>query len=417
MKILFLTYHGFDPGSGITKKMLAQVKSLRQNGHEVHVCYYDYAPDGHLCRFVDQSMSVGIPADQQSRKDGIPADQQCTVVLKDYGRGARAAIWQRMSYGCIADYCISEGIEMVYSRNYQNASPWVVALFRRLRRHGVHSVQEIPTYPYDGEFKGFPWDKQLELLIDKMFRRQLARQMDAVVTFTDAQQIFGQRTINISNGVDFDIIPLHNFHGTTDRELHIIAVAEVHTWHGFDRFIHGLGEYYTSHLSPPTSHLSPPKVFFHIVGDVWPNEMNGVGSVPGFATYIRRYGIEDYVVFHGKLFGKELDEVFDKCCFAVGSLARHRSGITHIKTLKNREYACRGIPFVYSECDSDFDDKPYVMKVPADESPIDIRSVIDFIHSSHFRPEDIRSTVAHLSWKIQMQKVVDSLPLTPPNSR
>ncbi len=33
----------------------------------------------------------------------------------------------------------------------------------------------------------------------------------------------------------------------------------------------------------------------------------------------------------------------------IASLGRHRNGITRIKTLKNREYAARGIPFVYSE--------------------------------------------------------------------
>lgn len=48
----------------------------------------------------------------------------------------------------------------------------------------------------------------------------------------------------------------------------------------------------------------------------------------------------------------------------IASLGRHRNGITRIKTLKNREYAARGIPFVYSENDSDFDGMPYVMKAP-----------------------------------------------------
>ncbi|MEG2480028.1 MAG: hypothetical protein RSA50_07120, partial [Mucinivorans sp.] len=43
------------------------------------------------------------------------------------------------------------------------------------------------------------------------------------------------------------------------------------------------------------------------------------------------------------------DDLFEQADIAIGSLARHRSGITTIKTLKNREYAARGIPFIYSE--------------------------------------------------------------------
>ena len=78
------------------------------------------------------------------------------------------------------------------------------------------------------------------------------------------------------------------------------------------------------------------------------------------------------VIFHGQKMNEELDELFNEADFAIGSLARHRSGIDKIKTLKNREYAARGIPFIYSETDEDFDPMPYIMKVPADESPIDI---------------------------------------------
>ncbi len=147
-----------------------------------------------------------------------------------------------------------------------------------------------------------------------------------------------------------------------------------------------------------------PDVYFHIVGGVHPNRMKY-----DYLPIINKYGLQDKVIFHGQLFGKALDDVFNQCQFAVGSLARHRSGITVIKTLKNREYATRGIPFIYSEQDSDFDNQPYIIKAPADESPIDIQRVVDFITNNHFEPQAIRKTVKHLSWKIQMQKVVDNL--------
>ena len=103
--------------------------------------------------------------------------------------------------------------------------------------------------------------------------------------------------------------------------------------------------------------------------------------------------------------------MFNQCQFAIGSLGRHRTGITNIKTLKNREYATRGIPFIYSEQDSDFDHQPYVLKAPADDSPIDIQRIVDFSEGFTMKPEDIRRTVEHLTWKIQMQKVLETVPL------
>ena len=376
MKILFLVYHGFSEHSGISKKIHYQVKGLREGGHDVRLCYYGFAENGHRCRYIDDE------------------------VIRDYGKGSWAAVRQRLDYDCVYDYCVSEGIEFVYARCFQNANPWLIAFFKKLRRAGIHAVTEIPTYPYDGEFKNFEWKIRAELKIDQMFRERLYQQMDALVTFSDAERIFGQRTIRISNGVDLDSIPLHNCQlSIVNSPLHLIGVAEVHDWHGFDRVMTGIGEYYRGEKNE-----AQRDVFFHVVGGVHPNRMNTV-----FNPIINKYGLKDHVIFHGQLFGDELTKVFNQCQFAIGSLGRHRSGITVIKTLKNREYATRGIPFIYSEQDSDFDHQPYVLKAPADESPVDIRQIIDFMDHFTMKPEDIRKTVEHLTWKIQMQRVVNQI--------
>ncbi len=375
MKILFLVYHGFSEVSGISKKIRSQVKGLRENGHDVRVCYYTFLPDGRRCRFVDDE------------------------IIEDYGTGRLASLRRRFCYGSIFRYCTANGIELVYARAFMNAAPPIVRLFGRLRRAGIRAVTEIPTYPYDGEQAGFSLGNRFEFFIDRLCRRRLAARMNAIVTFSDDKEIFGCRAINISNGVDLDSIPLHAYRPADDA-VHLIGVAEVHYWHGFDRVIAGLGEYYSSGRAGR-------KVCFHIVGGIGEGEMYGTRHAPGFAGLIERYGISEYVVFHGQMSGSALDGVFDRCVFAIGSLARHRSGVSSIKTLKNREYATRGIPFIYSENDSDFDGKEYVMKAPADESPVDIGKILGFIDSHAFRPAEIRKSVEHLSWREQMRIVVE----------
>ena len=80
MKILFLVYHGFSDVSGISKKIHYQVKGLRENGFEVHLCYYDFDSDGNRCRFVDGN------------------------VIRNYGKGQMAGLQQRIDYDCIFDY-------------------------------------------------------------------------------------------------------------------------------------------------------------------------------------------------------------------------------------------------------------------------------------------------------------------------
>ena len=372
MKILFLVYHGFSDESGISKKIHYQVKGLQQNGHDVHLCYYDFDPRGHRCRYVGNK------------------------VIADYGTGALAAIRSRTQLDCIYNYCAVNAIEMVYARSFMNANPILVRLFHKLTKRGIKCITEIPTYPYDSEFKGYPLKYKIPLYIDKLFRKALAKKMEAIVTFSNEETIFGKRTICISNGIDLDSIPIHN--PKKQNDIHLIAVAEIHYWHGFDRLVAGMGEYYK--LNPDAR-----KVFFHVVG--WEDDRGTTSN--GYLTVeqtAKKYNIGQYVVNHGKLFGDKLDEVFNQCVFAIGSLGRHRSGITNIKTLKNREYAARGIPFIYSETDNDFEDKPYIIKAPADESPINIRQIIDFIDTHDVNPTEIRNTVEHLSWRFQMEKVV-----------
>lgn len=372
---MFLVYHGFSEESGISKKIHYQVKGLRQNGHEVHLCYYDFDSQGNRCRYIDGK------------------------IIANYGKGRLAAFISRINLACIYKYCMKNGIEMVYARSFMNASPMLVWFFAKLKKAGIKSVTEVPTFPYDSEFKGYPLKNKISLFIDKVFRKLLAEKMEAIVTFSNEKTIFGKRTICISNGIDLDSIPLHNPQKQTD--INFIAVAEIHYWHGFDRFVAGLGEYYKCN---PDGR----KVYFHVVG--WEDDRGTTSN--GYLTIgqtAKKYGIEKYVIQHGRLFGEQLDEVFNKSVFAIGSLGRHRSGITDIKTLKNREYAARGIPFIYSENDSDFDDKPYIIKASANDAPLDVLQIINFIDNRVFNPLTIRESIIHLSWKHQMQLVLDTV--------
>lgn len=378
MKILFLIYHGFSEHSGISKKIHYQIKGLRENGHEVHVCTYYIREDGHRVRMIDDD-----------------------IVLQDFGSGRWAAMKQRFSFRKLTDYVIENGYGFVYARSFHNANPATVRMFKRFKAHGIPSVMEIPTYPYDQEYAGTTsLENKIKLMLDKLYRKKLAAQMEAIVTFTNDKEIFGQRTICISNGIDYDHIPIQQKLPHPDNEVHLIGVAEVHYWHGYDRLIAGLGEYYQK--------PHDKEVYFHIVGGVADSEMYGSEHAKGFHELIQKYGIEKYVIFHGPKFGNELDELFNQADFAIGSLGRHRSGITHIKTLKNREYAARGIPFVYSETDEDFEQMPYIIKAKADDSPINVDKITEFVGNKSFNAEEIRNSITHLTWKEQMKKVTDN---------
>lgn len=367
MKILFLIFHGFDEANGISKKIRYQAKALRQCGADVRMCHYDIGTDGTRSWMVNDE------------------------VIADLGAGKTAKIKKRMYFKPICEYAAREKTELVYIRSFHNANPFTIRLVKQLKRQGTHVVMEIPTYPYDQEYAST--GMKLKLCIDRLFRWQLARQLDAVVTFSEAKTIFGTRTIRISNGIDFDAVPLKQRHNDTSRELHLIGVAEVHYWHGFDRLVQGMAKYYATRPEY--------KVYFHIVG-----ELSGERERQEICPVIREHGLEPYVIMHGAKHGAELDRLFEQADFGIGSLGRHRSGITHIKTLKNREYAARGLAFAYSETDEDFDYRDYVLKIAADETPVNIQEIIAFCRSVKPSGQEIRASIENLSWECQMGKML-----------
>lgn len=365
---LFIVFHGFDPNNGISKKISYQINAINACGIHTHLCYME--EKGNKTRMVDGK------------------------TIADYGSGLKSKILKRIEFSSIVKYAIKEHITLVYIRSNHNANPFTINMVKRMKKAGMKVVMEIPTYPYDAEYLSQGMGKQI--FQDRIFRKLLAQQLDAIVTFSDANKIFGKKTIRISNGIDFNSIHLKRINAVDSSVINLIGVAEIHPWHGFDRVIKGLAAYY----SKPHDVI----VIFHIVGYFFFNNDEVM-----YKQMISDNHLDQYIILHGKKHGDELDKIFDTCNFGIGSLGRHRVGIYKIKTLKNREYAARGIPFIYSETDEDFDDKEYVMKAPADETAIDICSIISFYRKLRLSPTEIRASINHLSWDNQMKKVVKSV--------
>lgn len=365
---LFIVFHGFDPNNGISKKITYQINALNAYGIHTQLCYMDEKDNKR--RMVDNN------------------------IIADYGHGIKSKILKRTEFASIVNYAIKENITFVYIRSNHNANPFTINMVKRMKKVGMKVVMEVPTYPYDAEYLSQGMGKQI--FQDRIFRQILAKQLDAIVTFSDYNEIFGKKTIRISNGIDFGSIKIKKSNTTDFSILNLIGVAEIHPWHGFDRVIKGLAEFYTK----PHDII----VKFHIVGYFFFDNDEIM-----FKQMIKDNHLEQYIILHGKKHGDELDKIFDECDFGIGSLGRHRVGIDKIKTLKNREYAARGIPFIYSETDEDFDDKKYVLKAPADETPIDINRIVAFYDRLTLAPADIRNSIKHLSWENQMKKVVDSI--------
>ncbi len=262
-------------------------------------------------------------------------------------------------------------VDFVYIRRFIPLSLGFVSMLAYIKKinKGCKIIYEIPTYPYDSEHRGFKGN--IVLLIDKIFRKKLKRYVDCVVTYSQDNTIFGVTTIKIMNGIDCSAISpvdVTEYRRNTDRiptevAIRLIAVAQFADWHGYDRLIEGLYEYY--------KHSPEKKVFIDFVGD---------GSVlQQYREMVYKYDLDKYIVFHGLLTGDALSAVFNQADIAVCSLGCHRIGVFLGSFLKSREYIARGLPMISStKIDILPDDYQYIQYVPEDDSAIDVESIVKF---------------------------------------
>jgi hypothetical protein len=277
--------------------------------------------------------------------------------------------------------------------------PFAIPSFLRFMRNtkkanpSTKIILEVPTFPYRQELRG---PKQRVLLaLDDLGHGRLKDYVDVIVTFFGQSEIFGIPCIQIANGVDVDSIPL-KAKSSAGRGISMIVVANLARWHGIDRMLRGLAEHLERKGARP--------VVLDIVGE------GPVRSELG--ALCRELGVDDAVRFHGVHGGAELDALFANSDVALGSLGMHRLGLHRSSSLKAREYCARGIPFVLASDDSDFaEGVPFVHRVAADESPIDVAAVVDFIdklreRSPEYMMDMRRYAEKRLTWKAKLEPVV-----------
>lgn len=262
---------------------------------------------------------------------------------------------------------IYKDADFIYMRR-PNIDRSVVNLFKKIKRNNPKTkiIFEIPTYPYIPEIMANGLLKESVFIIKDFVNHNLFRKyVDLITTYSPDTEIWGVKALPLKNGVDFSSISMPVRH-TKENTIEVIEVSCPNYWHGYDRFLAGMDEYYKNG--------GTRNIVFHMVGD-------GM-AVPQYHKLVKEYHLEDHVIIYGNKSGVELKKIYERSFIGLDGLARHRSGNTTNSSLKSREYAAYGLPFV-SSVDIDFADSdwPYVMSVPQDETPIDMSEVIRFYDS------------------------------------
>ncbi len=273
---------------------------------------------------------------------------------------------------------------------YDFSDPGFTRLLADLRKVCGKTALEIPTFPYDDENRE-TFLSRSKLFVDRLFRGTLRLYVDFIVTFYGGyERIFGIPVLTVPNGFDFGSMDLVKTPLEGDV-IRVIAVSSMRRWHGYERFIEGMHRYYAAGGSRA--------IVLHLVG-------RG-RECARYRQLSEMYGLADRVLFEGTMHGRDLDAVYERCALGIDSLGRHRSGIEVLSSLKSREYGAKGIPII-NGCRIDIidDDFEYLLRVPADESPVDIEAVIDFhdrVYAGRDRLSVAREIRAYIESRSRME--------------
>ena len=259
------------------------------------------------------------------------------------------------------------------------------------------TILEYPTYPYEQEYKKIK-PKIEQIIFWNHGPKKVENLVDLVVGISAEKNLkVPKNYILINNGVQLENIMIKR--QKEKNHVNLLSIANIALWHGYDRIIKGLYEYYKN---------NPEKeVYYHCVGKG--------PELTNLKELTKKLNLEKYVIFHGTKTGEELDEVVDISDIAFGSLGFHRTGLTGGSPLKAREYCARGIPFVISYDDWDFPESfPFVYIIPNDDSPVDINEVIEWYEKllkehPNYSLEMRKYAEDNLSWDAKMKPVIEKI--------
>ncbi len=356
---------------GVTKKLMGQYKAFCNLGYDTYF----------LC--LDNDNAVLIHGDDKE------------VVVKKQVKGYFTVTKLFLS---AANVCRDKQIDICYIR-YPLADWAFMKMIKELHKN-CKVIVEIPTYPYDKQVvEEHNIVTRINHFQDKKNRDKLKSYIDFFTSPTDGiKSVYGVDCIEFSNGISMSD---NEYRGQYDySKIDLIGVALVAFDHGYDRLIEGIYQYY----------LIKPKVdvIFHIVG-------NGP-ALPELKELVNKLSLDDKVLFYGKRFGEELDDIYAKCNIGVSVIASHRSGFDSLSTscLKVREYCARGIPFISTSRDNAIGEELGFYKLfPANDDPIDINEVVKFAEYIDVHPEIHKQmreyAEENLTWEKQLSKVMESI--------
>lgn len=226
---------------------------------------------------------------------------------------------------------------------------------------------EIPTYPYYREQLSISNNKLrtiVKLFLETIFWPIIYKNIHILcVVRCRSKSMHLKKMRDIYNGFSGKIC---DYHSKDLNRLSMIGVGTIFPYHGYERIIREMKE--TNCLLQ-----NGREIVFHIVGES--------AEITRLRTIVKKLGLENNVIFHGKKYGSDLETVYKQANLGIGTLRLSLRNADVDTAIKNIEYLSYYLPVISSGKVFNIDQNSgLVMRIPEPER-IDFNRIYEFVTS------------------------------------
>ena len=311
---LYMNFFKDDNSIGITKKIKAQIATLRKM--EMDVTYTAYTADGIV--IIDNNEQV--------------------VYEKKYI--INSGIYKRFK----RRFLLIDGVNKYLEKNkptfdfsyvrWHTYDKVFLKMLYNLKKCGATNI--IEAHAWTPDRKGKTMIAKYQIAMDNRYSKRAKDYVSLVAGMSEYDNIWGIKTVKVDNAVDLDNITKREY-VKDESKLRIVSVSNEYPYHGYDRFLKGMKIYYDN-------------------GGTVDIRVDLVGVfMESTKRLAMELGLEERIHFHGKMYGEELDKIYNNSDIGIGALAHHRVGMYSGSSLKTKEYFAKGLPFIYGWKEPAFD--------------------------------------------------------------
>lgn len=372
---LYVNYTPEDISIGITKKINAQIQTLRKMGYDV--TYTAYTPLG--AAIYDNNDEVIYSTNKQSFKNAKIKRYLRRFVLINTATNYLKSCGKSFDYA----YLRWHTFDRIYLK-----------MLAQLKKSGAKIIVE--AHAFSSDMKATSLISFYTMKMDNIYSKYAKKYVDLIAGISDEENIWGIKTVKIDNAIMLDNIQERHWAPEQNDTLRIVSVSNEREYHGYDRLLKGLYNYYQNG--------GKRNIIVKFVGVFRTKTVE----------LTKELGLDDRVIFYGKKSGAELDKIYDESDLGIGALAHHRIGLYAGSSLKTKEYFAKGLPFIYGWDEPAFDNTyPYAMQIKLNKEPIDINAVLEF-YDGIKNDKNMLSSMREFarenySWTTQFEKIFNAL--------